>query len=439
MALMLIMLVLFALALFYPPAIACLSIFMIGMDTSGVAQFHLLPGVLLMMLYIVATGRTLYDLWRQRITLSARRRYTIAIMAALISAWVGISVLMGGDGLYVATYLSLQGMLGVVFAVAYFGDKKARGLFIFTVAAQLLLAFILSTFPGSLMEIFRAQAPSFGDVQDLWDLQSIASKDSAQFVNVVQLGFYGAIGLILGVYFLVYSKKLLPRLLLGGGLTYLGGVISFFTIERGIWIGALFGLIALVAPLFKSTAGKVGFGVSVVLVLTGVLGLMLVSSNPALISRREHFMSIRDDSYRVPAAINSADFVLTHPIFGANGDVRKVTDDAGGAPHQAFYFFATMYGIPSGLLLLILMCLAMFPYFRKNRRPEMSWLSPPEHALSRAMFFVVISMALTNNMSAGMLGWICLGYACLPWAFSVPDGVPKLQRVKRVPEMESVG
>jgi len=133
-----------------------------------------------------------------------------------------------------------------------------------------------------------------------------------------------------------------------------------------------------------------------------------------------YFTQMPDNDYRLSAARNSMSVLLEQPVFGVNGDVRKIVEAAGGAPHQSFYFIAVMYGVPAGICVLLMTWWIFAPKLPGKITLRNKQFPSADRCLAHAIGWVVLFLALSNNMSAGMLGWMCLGYACLPWVYSVP-------------------
>lgn len=406
-------LILSILAIVFPPAVACASVFLMGSDTYGTGQYNLVPGTFLTPIYLAATIRALQHMWKQKdFGGSTTRLRQIAAITMGISLWVWLSSFMGGSSPVLSTYVAMQGATGIIFVLAYHREPWANGFFLGLVGLQLLIASILLVFPGSPMSLLHTNAFS-GTSLDLWTFESPSDKDSAQFANAVQLGFYGGVGTIVGIFLLTQIRRLYAKLL-GLIFTGLGVLISVLTTERGIWMGATVGVMTLLLKMCRNAAQKAFLVIGLVIAAI----LVIQSDSPIVASRIEHFRTLSEDTYRLPVAIKSIDYVLDHPAFGAHGDCRQIVDSVGGAPHQGFYFMATMYGIPAGIALLLLTWHALVPCLRdrythcKNRR-----IPAKTMCLARAISFTVVSMSLTNDMSAGMLGWLCLGYACLPWIY----------------------
>jgi hypothetical protein len=417
--------VLGALAIVYPPAIACLCVIAYNFQTPGITQafvnYSRLPELCFAGICFLAVYKAVRSIKRgNRAAVTANRAYILSIVAIAVFVWMNISLYLGGGGLVGALRSSLQsGVLGVVFAAAYYNDRLAKSLFVFTVGAHLLLAFILVTFPGGPLSLFGAENVASIDPTDVGILATGIGKASGQFSNPVQLSLYGAIGIVLGVYLLAYKRGWLARIA-GMGVLLLGMWASYVTVERAVWIGCIIGLFTLLLPLTAKSWGRAVYVGLIYAVLSLVCVAMVSDSSTAMGSLTSHFSDMVNNKYRVSAAEGSVDILFYQPIFGKSGDVQEVVDVVGGAPHQSFYFFAVVYGIPAGIGVLV-----MTWWVFASKLPRRMILAGRDFTrydryLAHAIGWVVLLLALSNNMSAGMLGWICLGYACVPWAYSSP-------------------
>lgn len=409
-------------AVAFPPAIAAISILNLPTDTPGLAQHQVLqfPNAFILLLSFVAMGRVLYELWRRRRCSAASGRiFKIALLATAVSWWTALSILVGGRlGISDVVYAGFEAIPGAVFAVAYHRNRVARALFIAILAAQLVIGYGIVTFPGSAMTLLRPAVGAGPETPHAWDV-SPTHKDNAQFAHSGQFAFYGAVGLVVGVYFLVYSRGA-GRKIFGAGLIYLGVVSSLVTVCRALWLGIPVALVVLLIPIARTTISRAAYGLAAAYVGLWLYVALAGSTSPTVSAIREYFMSVREDQYRIPAAIGSVDVLLTKPIFGANGDIEELVNWVGGVPHQSFYYYATMYGLPAGICLLVITWWTLSPNFIRRRIAEVPGFGRPEQHLARAIGWLVLAMAMTNGMSAGMFAWICLGFACMPWAYSLP-------------------
>lgn len=411
----------------HSPIVVCLYLLFAVKETTGVgvvfAQYSRIPTISLLIALVLAMCCEYYKLWlRKDDSLSSRRIFHISSISLGIATWIALAVYSGGSSIY-DSFLTIvnSGIFGVVFALAYHRNRFALLLIVIAVSAQLLLSFAIIYFPKgpwivTANELFTESANRL-DISYGISSEGIR-KTEAQFNNTIPFAFYGAVSFIAGVYLLCHFETMKLRLV-GVMLIALGGWASFITVQRGIWAGILVGVSVLITPLTKKGSVKIIFFTSFLF----LLGLIpFVISTESIIARNisGHFLEMRHEKYRFEVAWNAVDVLLEKPIFGVAGDVLESVRLTGGAPHQSFYFFAVMYGIPAGLLTLVITWLATSSILYKSAASLNHEFTKRQFHLAVALGWITISMAITNNMSAGILGWACLGFGCLPWAYCKP-------------------
>lgn len=414
----------------YPFALAALALFL-PMESPGTGAVLAGFGVLVPLIYagyFLAVFRTLHTLWIKRNTSVVTRRIgSIALLAAGTSGWMAFSMYACDVGKFELVGRSLGAVPGVLFALAYYNHRSARILLCLAIAVHLVIGCGMIVFPAGPLVLLRQTTTAGVDLPDVWALETTGYKDNAQFESAARFAFYAGVGLIVGLSLLLYKRKPLVRVF-GACLASLGLAATFFTVERGIWIGIFIAVLTLIAPLKRERIGKLIYGIIFSGLALGVLAVCMSSTNTLLITLREHFLSVADDRYRIPAALRSVDVLISMPLFGVGGEVLKLIEIAGGAPHQSFYFFAVAYGVPAGVCVGILTWRSVVTSFRKPRPMRKAGLNQLDELLGRSLGWVVLGAALTNGMCGGSLGWIVLGFACLPWAYSVP-----ISRAFRIP------
>jgi hypothetical protein len=194
-------------------------------------------------------------------------------------------------------------------------------------------------------------------------------------------------------------------------------------------MGILLGLLMLAYPITRRQIGRIAYGCLLLAAGAGLWMIFAEADRPALAILRGHFMGIAGESYRLPAAVRSFDILLTRPVFGAEGSVPAAVDLAGGLVHQSFYYYAVLYGLPAGVFSLILTWWAVVCVLGRCKTARVPGFAREDHYLARALGLVVVCMALTNGMSGGAVGWMCLGFVCLPWAYRPP----RRKRVRSYP------
>ena len=309
----------------------------------------------------------------------------------------------------------------MIFAVAYYRNRTARALFLVSLAAQLIISCGMLLFPGGPFAAFQMQTSSgvaAGSLADSLVSGEALAKNPAQFAGSVQPGMYAAVGVVVGLFMLLHSRRL-PTRIAGSAFVTMGCYVSLVTLQRSIWIGALIGVLVLLQPSIVSRRARaVGF-----VLLTGLVGglyVFLISpSGTSLALFREFLWNVGGDAYRIPVALRAFNYLFVSPLFGAAGNIWPMVSDIGGMPHQSCYYFALTYGLPAGVCVVAFYWLVLASNLPGHAR-SVPGLTLPERSLARSVGWIVICAALANNMAAGTLGWICLGFASLPWAYSLP-------------------
>lgn len=405
----------------YPYALAVIALFL-PMESPGVGaavsgSFKVLVP-LLYAGYFLAVFKMLYILWiRRNASLVSRRILTIALLAAGTIGWIAFSMFAGDASKTEAIRVSLSAAPGVLFALVYYNNRSARILLVAAIAVHLLIGCGIIAFPHSPLALLRQSVSSADSLPDVWAMETTVYKDNAQFESAAFLAFYAAVGLIVGMSFLLYKRSIVLRIF-GVSLALLGIAATFFTVERGVWIGILIGILVLITPLRQRPIGKFVYTSIFLALAFGVIAICTSSDNFILVALREHFLMAASDSYRVPVALRAVDILIANPLYGVSGDVLKLIDTIGGAPHQSFYFYAVAYGIPAGLFTAIITWFSISTNLMKRRPLRRSGLGDYDQLLARSLSWVVFATAMTNGMSGGMLIWTFLGFTCLPWAFS---------------------
>ena len=437
----------------YPPAMACL--FMIGAasDTIGIGgviratPINYALGPFCFISALLCYGK----LWRERRQSPVNRRiYYLATLALAGSCWIGLSAYLGTDGNLREVYFALfgSGMFGIVIALAYRNARPARLLFAGTIIFQLLLsACITLLHTGFLRALEGTNYISAGNDLEMLSDNVLSAGDimrvSAQFANPVQLGFYAVIGLIVGGQLLL-QRRWVPRLA-GAALLGLAGWAVLHTVERAMLLGLGVALVVLFLrapwPAYRKMAW-VGGGTAL-LVLAGT-GLYLLPANlivlPPFVQTVIGFFgqlgSPTEYAYRLDALSRAINLLTTHPLFGV-GTFENLLAEIGMLPHQVMVSLSVVSGIPVGLCCTLLLWYGLAGSFASRARLHRIW-SARHTGISLMFGWVVFSMAVSNNMSAGMFTWICLAIAMLPWAETAPAPAPVLVRTL-VPRQVPVG
>ena len=381
----------------------------------------------LIYIVILAFGIIYSKLWKsyQRGELSKRHAFLVCCATAL-TGWMCLSYWMHDDSISrTILFIMSSGPLGIVFSVAFRRNPYARIALYLVVLIHIGLSILIYAVPGGRWTDLACKTINANGMEEVGGVASSNQDEvgysykgirrgSAQFENSIPLGFYGALAVLVGVYIGLNRKGLFWALLSVLSFVF-GGLALYITSPRAIICGAVIGGGILISGVKKTVFSRL---VITGMILAFVCGIWWVFENSASNTAaviRDHFATMMDDNgYRAKAAIKSVDVLFDYPFFGV-GDSAKMVDLVGGAPHQSFYFMSVIFGLPAGICTLILtyiVAIALF-IFPSGRMTEGLG---NERQMAKAVGVIVLAMALTNNMSAGFIGWVCLGYACLPWA-----------------------
>ena len=420
----------------YPPLMACVFILCSASDTAGVGgALGISPmtyalGPLCFLSALVAYGKILRE---RKTDLASRRIAGIAGLALFGCFWITLAA-YAATGSVRTVFFSLfnSGMYGMIIALAYRRSRPAQLLFVGLLIVQMLLCMLVTIFNGTWLKIFdAARYISALEGVDYTAGFGISGENiyriSGQFANPVQLAFYGTIGAIVGGWLLA-ERRLFAQIV--GGITLaLAGWVLFYTIERAILLGLVVAVLILLARTPITPRMKLiwaGRCAAAAIVVFGVLYLLppqvlhLPTTAQTIISFFAQLGTSSEYAYRVDAFSGSVDLVASHPLFGM-GTFDNLFTELGAMPHQAMLAWSAISGLPAGLCCTLLLWYGLAATFsprlrlRQNRGNHFTGLS--------LMFgWVIFAMAISNDMSAGMFGWVCLGIAAQAWV-DIPAAV----------------
>jgi len=414
----------------YPPLMACLYILCSANETAGVGGalgIGPLPyalGPLCFISTLISFGK----IWRERNTDRSTRRIALLAAVALVgSCWVALAA-YALTGNFRTVFFSLfnSGMYGLVIALAYRRARPAQIMFGALLIAQLLLCLLVTVFNSGWMKIFDA-ARYIGALEgtDYTTGFGISGENiyriSGQFSNPVQLAFYGSIGILVGGWLLA-TQRLFGRIA-GGVILALAAWVTYYTIERAILLGLVVALFVFLYRVPVAPRRKwvwVSRSVTAIVVIGCILYLLppqLLRLPTSVLTIATFFSQLGSSSeyaYRVEAFTASVNLIGDHPLFGM-GTFDNMFGELGVMPHQAMLAWSAISGIPAGICCTLLLWLGLAATFATRRQIVAAWASPFT-GLSLMFGWVVLAMAISNGMSAGMFGWVCLGIAALAWA-----------------------
>ncbi len=375
--------------------------------TFGFTTYWFQVGILLGTIPIV------FELYKKRNSgLINKRKFQITVLGIIFIFWMSLSVFFHtGDLVEALLIIVRSGALGLIYAIGYYNNNFARKCILIALLFHLFVAFFILIIPGTFFDSLKAINPDeLNEIKMLVGEQHV-QRLSGQFFNAIQLSFYAGSGVLIGIHILKISSKVSIQVV-GLLLLLMGIAISISAIQRGIWLGLLLGSYFVAMPNTK----KIKYSL---LIYTLIIFIVFILSEKYwsgydLVYR--HFTDLSNDTgvkYRILAMQNVHKIFLQFPIFGA-GNPKNIVDMIGAVPHQCFLFYGATYGIPAGICMLLLISICIMQYLHLGNNKS-NGIEKGFDSLIRGLGCILITMSLTNNMSAGFFGYIILGCCCLPY------------------------
>jgi hypothetical protein len=430
------LIVLFALVCWYPPiAVITFAMTDIAGDGFGLNNYLRVIGLenlaiginglvfiasLICSYRILATGDGKYG---------ERARFSVAVVLA-IAVWIPFSVLAkGGAPSFALGSLMYTGVLIAPIVIAYAHKPAARAIFAGLIVIQLSLAALVVLEPGSVVGVLRGTLyhSSLGElagVSQQFNGEVSRTGDQprlfAQFSDPNTYGLYAVAGLALG-FFLMMRSGTHSRRVAGIAIISLAVFGWITTFSRGATLGLLIGALLVVVGQAVSRRITTGGVLTVALVALGALAFAAVYAS--LVQRTAENLSVasinsRDVDSRLDAARVGWQALASDPVFGVPLDFIWPNDIP---PHQLPIYFAAQYGLPSGLLV----CVLLWPILGTTRRFLFSRISPTaqwDMALAVVVGWILLGTAASNNLSAPALFWVLWAIAAIPWLNEPRDG-----------------
>lgn len=400
----------------------CLFLFLTG-ESVGTSSFFLGPSYYAQYIFyiplIISVFISLMKLFNQRSDSSERRYlFSIAVVSLFATFWIGLSSIVNGNSLNdVVREVLFSNIYCIPIILAYCKEKNACVIFCITIGVQLIIGTLITMFPDSVFSLMSAPRELSERVTINSLEETLQSRDAAQFGNTLQLAFYGAVGLIIGIYIL---RKITRNYLkiIAIFMIAMGIWIECIAFSRGIWLGLIFGFLVV---LFRA---RNIFIILLVTIVCFVLfcemieytkDLSLQGPMQEIVSR---FSEIVDSenvgiNYRINALKHSAEVLVDDPVFGV-GSVEALVNLIGGAPHQAPILYTLVFGFPVGVIVLyfIWKCIALDVRLFKNR---LAGLCIEEKNLISMLGWLTLFLSFTNGFAGGMLCWIVIAI-CVTWS-----------------------
>lgn len=426
------------LAIRYPPGIACIFLILSISQTFGVGA--ILPGALSFIIGLIALIGgcvSFLKLWHcHKYNKVASRTFFIAVIAAISSLWPGLAIFAnGGSIVEIIDVLTTNGIFGVIIVLAYWDNQWARKLVVATILVQLIISVGILQYPNSPLFILKASFYNSVynvDYDNLGSVKSEYVRQSGQFLNTLQLSFYAASGLIIGLYLLFTSRFFYQRIV-GIVLSLLALLCTYFSFSRGGGISLIVGAIVLIAwqPL--------KYRISIVMLLfCVVISVLVMEPDFSSLSGGNDFLSYvvksfsettsgESDLYRFRALSESMSVLVDYPLFGT-GNIEAYLREKSFMPHQAPLTSAVLYGWPEGICVAILFWVVIAGCFSQMKQlfafrcaeniAYRDHIDSTELRLATILGLMVIIFGMTNGHSGKMIQYVSLGYACLPWIYN---------------------
>lgn len=421
----------------YPPLVLFLYILIAPEETlgTGCAFMEMLGRDKILQLLraamIIATVVSLHRLFLQQHDFKyGRRPYSLGLMLSFCAAWMLLSgFIMSATSFdnFLSKYLLINGPCASIIALAYYKDRFAKNLFLTLILTQVILSILLIKLPGSPLDIFSASNYTKYTLEMQHGMDIIGSRASGQFQNTVQLSYYSAISVIVGI-FLLQGRKHISDSFLGLLFIFAGIWLQLITVTRAIMMGLVFGF------AFASFNAKKGFSRFVSIICLVVMVMIFVSSmypeSFGKILETARFKEVSDDlssqSYRYLALEAGINAIAIKPVFGYGG--LGVLDDCFEyVCHLEPIRLAMAYGLPVGICSFVLIIIGLFEDFiskisefrKKSVMPKESINALHAHTMA---VWVTVFMVMTNALGGRVLSWMVLAMTSVSWAeFNNPE------------------
>lgn len=391
------------------------EVFAVGTDVTGI-QWSKNLGAFTLVCSFISYLAVLQGVRRD---ILPRRCLILGNIGLFIMAWMAFGLWLNGlpfNKIVLEIYQS--GVPGFLIALLLHKYRFARNLFVLVILTQMVLFMLLSygvPGPWDAFEEVPRDTTTFkrGAVEELQ--QGRVAKYSGQFGNSVQGGFYGSIGLALGIC-LSINKSVNSRLI-GYALLVFGLMVSFIAVQRALWIGIVCGILFAFRSKVVSRRMLVG--------VVGVLFLLLEINAIQYVLKSEFYNHFAPDtmisagSGRLDVISASWKMINNDPLIGS-GSVSKVIQRIGTVPHHISVFWSVLYGLPVGLAVSFLLLIGVIAYSKSQQAASTCGIhgNPISPRFSTIVGWTFLLLMFTNGTATFMFYWICCCIACMPWAYA---------------------
>ncbi len=339
-------------------------------------------------------------------------------LVQLLSLFIFVGALAKGyDVIQAVSILVFSGLPVYVIWVVFSLNKSNRTQFYLFVVVQIVIALGVLTIPSLDFlngAVYKAiEGIGVGSDSTLNSGVPDASYDKgaigkyANFHNPNALGFYSCAAIVVGIGLLIMKRHGYTLRLFGLLLGLIGGIGWLNSLTRGPMILLIIGIIAT-ALLFKGGGSNRSYvnWIGIVLTIVGLIGTVLFTDIFSYLVPDASNISVttRLDGYLV--GLNA---ISQHPILGVGMDWEW---PEGGYPHLLPLAFAADYGIYAGISITLIVFLGGAMVIRTAfARSAETAASGADMGLAVLLVMIVWGAALSNNLIAPVLFWLCFAEA----------------------------
>lgn len=393
-----------------------------GGDGFGVASYliNLGFGGLLYIIRALTIGAMIhctYIICRESLsTPSKKPAALLSLLAVIGSAWIWLAWIAKGGDFWSSFNAMLYPALAVLPICLAMKPHRLLQVVLSLVAIQLLVSALVTYAPQlPFMSEISGHQYTYQDLPGTFGMNAApelgrlsgGERPQAQMNNTNSLGLYAVLGICIGLFSITGMKG--KWRLLGLLCFTLSIVIWYLTISRGSTAGLFFGVILYsLSAAIINRKNKGEFYASLVVNISGIAFLYLAFYGyfNDLIS----FDFERDATYtyRIDAIKYGIDAIYMWPVFGAPNFFQWPYNIA---PHQLPIYFASSYGIISGLIISYIYIYIIFLLILSILNYSHSMKNYKEIILSSAIIGTFFGNTMTNNLASPVILWMTFALA----------------------------
>lgn len=411
------------------PALFILIYAMFASDRDGYAflsYFQSMSGSYKLITRGVFIGGISFFLFYPNFLLKKRNTFEIIVTVSallLILSIVSSLILKEENVLNILSHIVYSGIPVFLVWLTYCSGNKYRKYFIWYVFFMTFISFVVILFPEQMYFLDGAYYKRLENVF-VHEYSGLNFKLSGGFDKTMvnkygvfhnpnAYGFYAIILLVCAIYvyfqfnFLKNNKKMSLNKGLVITLFVLIGLLSWLnSLSRGPLLFLFFGFTLFFLILFftnkkiKLSLIQILF-VSIVFVFTSVFFVYGIASGYLLPSfDNPSFV------YRIEGYIRAIEVVKNYPLLGHPNAALELE---GAYPHFLPLAFFVEYGLfAASIISFILFAISFYVIFMVRKRLREATYNKGRFMTPLLLLFVVIGIAITNNLAAPILFWLCL-------------------------------